>query len=710
MGYDLIGTTKSQTKAATFGPMRLALCSLLSALILIFSDTSSVYPETQVPFPGNNGQTGLWDMPNARIMPDWHGRINFSSADPYQYWSGTVGLLDRLEFNARLTDITTVPFAGQEYARDKAIDVKFLLFKERDWLPAIALGATDIYGTGLFTSRYLAFSGRFKYLDLTFGIGQGILAGEVTEGKARDLLLTRPTGKDSRLFGGLEFHITDDLSFVGEYSSFDYEDLRGNSKADWPVNLGLKYRYGDYLLSSLSWQKGEELSFSLGLTVPFDPEMFLPWKKDPLYVPPEKVRMDAIQAENRDLASLVADQVSTGGFKHVRVAAKQDAIWVEFVNNKYLSSQKAMGRVVRIVVQTTPSQIGWLYLALVKDGVVVYSWKVHRNLVNAFLDNRLDEMALWEHSAHDLGGNTLWLEFAAKKESLPLKKAPRGQEDLAIHIAPRIESLLNDPSGFFKASLSVLTTLNYNPWKGGLLTGSLETVAYNNISTSNVVEEPFPPRSDFVDYRSDSNPRVHTLAFDQIFQLPWEVWARASLGYFESEYMGIGGEVFRFFDNGRLGVGLESQYVKKRALDSQFKAKDGYPEYHTAFLNLHSLLWPRQGIELGVKIGRFLGGDEGVRVDLSRTFKYFTLGAWVTATDTSDFVADYNRGYEDKGIYFSMPLSIFFDSDVAGRINYILRPWTRDPGATVAQPRQLYPFVNDGNPTVMKEHTIEMLQ
>ena len=693
-------------------PMRYALCSLLCALCLLFVNAPFSHSTTQYPFPGNNGQTGLWDMPNARIMPDWNARINFTSADPYRYWSGTIGLLDRFEFNGRLTDITTVPFAGQEFARDKAIDVKFLLSKERDWLPAIAFGATDIHGTGLFTSRYLAFSKRFKYLDLTFGLGQGILARGVTSGKdsAIEFLLSRPTETDTSVFGGLEFHITDDLSFVGEYSSYDYEKLIGGSKAQWPINFGLKYRFADYFLTSISWQKGEELSLGLGLTVPFDPELFLPWKKDPFYTPPEKVRLDALLAENEGLACLVADQVSMAGVQSVRAAAKQDAVWVEFTNNRYLSNQKAAGRVVRIVDQTVSPRIGWFYLALIKDGMVIYSWKVHRNLFNAFRDYRLDDRTIWENSEHYTGGNKLWYEFIARTDTMPLKEAPRGQEKLRIRIAPRIESLVNDPSGFFKASTSILTILNYRPWKGGLFTSSLETVLYNNISTSNVVEEPFPPRSDFVDYFADSNPRIQTLAFDQIFQLPRNVWARAAIGVFESEYMGVGGELFRFFGDGRLGVGLESEYVKKRDLDNQFKEKNGCPGYYTAFLNLYYHLRPSQGIDLGFKIGRFLGGDEGVRIDMSRTFRYFTLGAWFTITDTSDFIADFNRGYEDKGIYFSFPLSIFFDSDLAGRLNYTLRPWTRDPGATVAQPRHLYPFAGNGNPFIMKQHLMEMLK
>ena len=190
-------------------------------------------------------------MPNARIMPDWTGRINYTSADPYMYWSGTVGLLDRLEFNGRFNETTSIPSSlpGQSTSKDKAIDLKFLLVDERGWIPAIALGLTDIHGTGLFASRYLAFSKRFDYLDVTLGLGQGILGGEVTSGKASDFHFTRPSEVNTRLFGGLELHITDDLSFVAEYSSHDYEDLTGGSRADSPVNAGFKYLYKDFFLT-----------------------------------------------------------------------------------------------------------------------------------------------------------------------------------------------------------------------------------------------------------------------------------------------------------------------------------------------------------------------------------------------------------------------------------------------------------------------------
>lgn len=677
----------------------------LVALLLLCTPALAAPP---IPFPGNNGQTGLWDMPNARILPDWHVRISFHNADPYRYWSGSIGILDRMEINGRITEITTLPgLPGQKYDRDKAIDLKFLLFKERDVLPAVALGATDIHGTGLFTSRYLVMSKNIRWFDLTLGLGQGILAGVKTSGRgedsAREFLLSSDT--TTRVFGGLEFRLTDRLSFVGEYSTYDYEELHGGTKADWPLNLGVKYRLRDHFLASLSYQKGDEVSFGLGVNLPLEPEGMLPWRKEPHYRPPEKARLDAYLAGDEILAHIVADQVSRAGFKGVRAAVHRGSLWIEFENNRYLSNQKAMGRVARIVDLVAPPRIGWIYLALAKDGLILNVFKVHRSVLDAYLDYRMDEEALWKTSKVVMGEGGLREEFAGNGGPPAMKEAPRGHEKLGIRISPRIESLLNDPSGFFKTAANIMTSVNYRPWEGGLLTATLRANVYNDISTANVVEEAQPTRSDFVDYLQQEDLRITRLAFDQVFQLPWDLWARGAVGIFESAYMGVGAELFRFFWKGRLGLGLESEIVKKRDLDGGFSEREGFDNFKTGFLNVYYHLWPELGIDLGFKLGRFLGGDDGVRMEVSRTYKYFTLGAWLTVTDTDVFTADYNRGYRDKGIYFSMPLSIFFNSDIPGRINYRLRPWTRDPGATVAQPRFLYPMTDEGN-SLWTEHKL----
>lgn len=158
--------------------------------------------------PGNGGYTGLLDMPSARLMPDWNMRIYYTWADPYGTYGVTAGVLPWLEVNGRVTRISgLLTELGSDYGdyKDKAIDVKLKLHDETGTWPALAIGATDIHGTGLFTSGYAVASKLFGPFDFTLGIGQGILAGEETRGWE---------SSGTSFFGGAELRLTDKLSLV----------------------------------------------------------------------------------------------------------------------------------------------------------------------------------------------------------------------------------------------------------------------------------------------------------------------------------------------------------------------------------------------------------------------------------------------------------------------------------------------------------------
>jgi hypothetical protein len=81
-----------------------------------------------------------------------------------------------------------------------------------------------------------------------------------------------------------------------------------------------------------------------------------------------------------------------------------------------------------------------------------------------------------------------------------------------------------------------------------------------------------------------------------------------------------------------------------------------------------------------------------VRIDLSRTFRHFTLGAWYTVTGTGHLSSSKNVGHRDKGVYIRVPFSIFRSADSPGHFRYSLSSFTRDPGQTVKTPNPLYPM------------------
>ena len=218
---------------------------------------------------------------------------------------------------------------------------------------------------------------------------------------------------------------------------------------------------------------------------------------------------------------------------------------------------------------------------------------------------------------------------------------------------------------------------------------------YNKISSSNTnTTESKAAQTDFMDYVSRKTPHLTSYGFDQIVELPLATRIRVAAGAFEAAYAGFSGELYTSIWEGRLGAGVEGTMAWKRHTKYDFFLNEDYryKPYHTYFLNLYAKPLPSLGVELGLKIGRFLAGDSGVRIDLGRSFKHFSLGGWYTITDTSVFKTKINKDYNDKGVYISFPFSSFADAPVFGWLYYAISPWTRDPGQMVSQFRTLYPF------------------
>jgi len=672
--------------------------------------------------PANGGYTGLLDMPSARLIPDWNVRAYLTRADPYTTYGVTVGVMPWLEVNGRLIKISGLPTGlGSAYGdyKDKAIDVKLKLYDETEIWPALALGATDIHGTGLFTSRYVVATKYLRPFDITLGLGQGILAGEITRGPgtgqgsqdaALDFLTSSPS-RDTGIFGGVEMLVTERLSLLAEHSSFDYAKLHGvdrvSTPGDSPWNFGLRYQPWKGGLVSLSYLRGEYIGWAYSQNFAFGPEGMLPWRQRPFWVAGEDFREWARQASNQEIAGVIRQEIAGEGFSSVRASVSDRSVWLEIENPLYLSNYKALGRAARAVVSFMPERIEWLYISLKSRDLIMITVQMKREDFAAFLDNRLDGEALLEASTFETDGREIRRAFLLEEPNATPLTEVGGSRRLAYGIKPSWQTLLNDPSGFLKNKFSLYLHSSYYPWPGGHFRAAYRVPLYNDISSGARVNEQEAVRTDLINFTSQSNSRVEVLGYDQAFDLPYGMLGRVGAGLFESAYGGFGAELFRFFGEGRWGAGLESELVWKRDVEQDFAFADS-DSRKTAFLNLYYKLFPEYGVDAGLKIGRFLAGDRGVRLDMSRTFRHFTLGAWYTYTDTDIFTSPINQGYRDKGIYLVIPLSIFRDREVPTKLAYSLRPWTRDPGQTVSQTGALYPMADRGNVDTFKRHVEEM--
>ena len=655
-------------------------------------------------------------MPTARILPDWSMRVKVGQEDPWTYYGGAAGLLNLVEFHGQYTRISTIQaFEEYDYGdyKDRSAGARLVLLRESEFLPQIAGGFFDATGTGLFSTRYIAASKMIRNIDVTIGLGQGLLAGEYTGSGTGEDFLTSDPFRETRLFGGMEWHISPRLTFAAEYDSLDRDNMfgyrnnsgemfgyRNNSgervKSDAPaldISVGLKYKLTPHIHTTAACMGGDTLAWSVDIPFDLKPEGFLAWEKSPPYIPGEKLKWQAQEADNDHLSKLLCEELKKSGFKNVSAACGPQAVWLSFENTRHLSSSRALGHAADVCDKLLPSRITTFFLNIKENSTIILSLSTSRSAFQAFRDHRLDREGFLAYAHLKLHREENWKAF--NPDGTPIKMAHAQEKRFSFQIDPKITTFLNNRNGFFKHKGFLRFRSGYRPWVGAKVHGEVQWTLFNEYDEVDysALEDENSVRTDLLDYEAPSDLRVSMLALEQKVALPWSIQGRVAVGAFESAYAGIGAELFRYFSDGLWGMGIESEWVRKRDPDNNFNLRD-YPDkwYTPMYLHLYAQVLPSQGIEAGLTVGEFLAGDRGFRVDIRRSFNYFTLGAWYTKTDTDIFDSPKNRGTDQKGVYIRFPFSIFKPQDKPGHLNYAITSFTRDPGAQVRQPDSLYPL------------------
>jgi len=198
-----------------------------------------------------------------------------------------------------------------------------------------------------------------------------------------------------------------------------------------------------------------------------------------------------------------------------------------------------------------------------------------------------------------------------------------------------------------------------------------------------------PVRSDIAEFLNNDKPDIGIASVSYIRPLFRNLFLGISAGYNELMFAGIGGDVLYFIGDGRKAIGLGGDWVRKRNSESYFGLKDY--SFHDIYASFHyTMKYPE--VNFCLKAGRFLAGDKGVRIEISRVVKGFEVGFWYTYSDTSDFTGE-NKDYHDKGIFVSIPLRMFKWWDTKQVGYYSLSPWTRDVGQLAGRPINLYRLI-----------------
>ncbi|OPX22385.1 MAG: hypothetical protein B1H02_06245 [Candidatus Latescibacteria bacterium 4484_107] len=182
-----------------------------------------------------SGTSGLITIPTVDVLDDGDINIGISylrqsyrhldkpeTYDMIPLWV-SVGYLPSLELSARLTTMPKLSRAGAPKPpyRDGMLSFQWKVLGESRRLPAVAIGARDVYGFALFNTLYLVFSKHIPIHRVRVGVhlGHGVdwmggRYGVVDGGK------TIPTThRMIGTFGGIGIPITRTVDFALEYDT-----------------------------------------------------------------------------------------------------------------------------------------------------------------------------------------------------------------------------------------------------------------------------------------------------------------------------------------------------------------------------------------------------------------------------------------------------------------------------------------------------------
>lgn len=654
---------------------------------------------------------GYWYMPSARMGQEGEVAIGYVEAHPYRLWNLRCQLTDRIEIsgNYRIFKGIKDPILSEHGFgdfSDKGANFKFAIFHPEDsyyQLPGLSLGFEDVMGTRAFKARYLVLTQVFiqHHLEVSLGYGQQRIRGWFG-------------GFNWMPFRRSSFKCFQNFSISAEYDATGYkrkhiEPHPKGRKQHTRWNAGFKYRLLDLFDFSFSYLRGKEWAFSCSTFYNFGNSNGLMTKVDsplPYRAPANLEPLGELRPESVLVADLVYPFRKQGfnllqAWISLNDCGKRQ-LRLRVVNEIYRLECDVRHQLNNLLAYLIPLNVDSVIVGIDADGMIIQEYHYIMPYTRMYGDKEIGAYELKIltplHEATWADPYSDWLLYDKKR---PL---------FCFDLLPKNCTYFGSSTGKFKYALGVQALFSGYLWDDVYYSTVLGCIAFKNIGDVKDVDRLNPSqlinvRTDIVRYYQQDGITLDEAYLQKNWNHGRGCFSRLSAGYFEIEYGGLAYEFLYYPLHSRWAMGVEGAVVGKRKVNSLFgfskniRKLDGFRPTFRPFVGSQYFFnlyydWKEARIDLRIKAGKFLANDYGVRYEVSH---YFNSGLrvtlWYTRTNGHDKIN--GQTYNDKGIYFTMPLDIFYTSCDRGKWSYGLSAWLRDVGASSFTGQELYYMLND---------------
>ena len=647
-------------------------------------------------------------MPSASVEADGTFSMGYSYDSPYGTLWATSTFLPFLQVTGRYLSISGIPgftnapnSYGSGYGRykDKVVDAKLKLWNETAWMPSVAVGRTDLFGTELFKGQYVVATktfGRTSNLETSIGYGH-----------------QKPDG----LFAGARWRPENlpNWALVAEYDANNYaKDYRASEtyagKRSKGSSVGVEYHWG--WLGVQAARHRDNSSINAYVSIPFSDREYIPMIFEPAYYQEKETRsrpsIDEWQKDASHGAALV-QELAKQDYKNIRIELKGSSLNLTLTNSRISNLGRAVGRATRTALAFAPAGISTIRITYtqLEQPVATYEF-IDLNKLNDYLAMKTDRQAFLEtvlvrysnrdDIIHDDQTGMLvgikdasGLDVLVGQDGHIVQVSSEDREANRFKIVPKLGFFFNDPSGALRYDLSAVSNYDQRLGEGLYLNGVLGLTVAENVSGVTQTSNSLLPhvRTDVAEYKRGSRLKLQRLLLNKYLTLDERWYARMSGGIYEEMFSGVGSQILYLPRDSRWAADLSVDALKQR----DFKGWLGTQDYQTvtALGALHYRL--PYDITATARVGRFLAKDVGVRTEFKRRFRSgIEVGAWYSRTNGKDTTSPGTVAspYNDKGVFLSIPLSSMLAADSQAIAGFAISPWTRDVGQMVASPGDLY--------------------
>ena len=360
------------------------------------------------------------------------------------------------------------------------------------------------------------------------------------------------------------------------------------------------------------------------------------------------------------------------------LSVEPTTVYVYFSNTHYATDTEAAGRVARVLMSAAPPTVEIFHILVVRDGLVLRDFRISRSAL---------ERAVVNHgSPVEMGGALT--AMSAPLSNPVLEEAftdsyPRYHWD----ISPGLREGFFDPNRPLQVQVyaAANASLDLTPKLSLQVRG--EANILNNYDLNQTSNSQLPHvRTDVVQYLRDGINGIAILQGVYHTRLSREFYVEAKAGYLEDMFAGGGLQALWRPDGERFSFGADLYDVWQRNFDRLF----GFRNYH--ILTGHASVYyqsPWYGLNFAVHAGRYLAGDYGATVEMTRRFSTgVEIGAFATFTNVP--FSKFGEGSFDKGVIIHIPLEWALPFYSHSSYDLLLRSLTRDGGQRLDDDDSLY--------------------